>query len=162
MGRQIKGRSREIPISFLKENLPIDFDFISWMYLKGFLDGDSLIELACAQVEMGKEEGPLMELCALSSGDAEEVKEIAAQCMTDESKDSDYIQRIIYLELRMVVGKSQDLESRLKGVESVYSDYGYPGEISHLVRYMPSVEAKSEQDLDRLLMDYLENFNVNG
>lgn len=115
---------------------------ISYAIENDFFDLSVAITHAENVLEHGCSEGPVFELAILSKNDFEsvKVKKMIQDLVKGERGFSEdyYRHKWVYIITKLLYENRDSFSDPLRAIEEFYDHYGYPSEISDMIRYMPS------------------------
>ena len=129
-----------LPYSFLREKVRLDWKEFAFGLSESLIDISTVKALAKQAVT---ERDSTPELIQLVGAHDDEHVNVCVRALADIEEPKDFGQirdKWLYLVLAWIFEHQANYADPLQAVEEVYADFGYPEEISGLVRYMPSTD----------------------
>ncbi|GAA3737201.1 DUF2247 family protein [Salinactinospora qingdaonensis] len=131
----------------IEEYVEITPGFLKWLYEGGKITGEVVVACALREHSNGNRDETIASLALLLSDEMERVADILASVPEEKGKEDDFWEALLYIDLSLIYERRERLHDPLGKIEDVYSDYDYPPQIAHLVRYMPSERSDSSKDI---------------
>lgn len=134
---------RKIPLDFIDRFGVLTWSEIYWGIDEGWLTSQSAIDIAVRRLEQGSNDSDEIELAWLSESEAVSVREVVSRLAEAQTDLDPADVKLTWLRLLMAwTFENRTLLGDPFGeIEQLYARFGYPVEIRHLVRYMPSDRA---------------------
>ena len=134
-----------IPYSYFAKSADLNWHDILFAIENSFLSCKSAIEHAILEFEKNENcSQEVIELACLLRDEAhnhviyEFLVKLANQTSCEEKKETK--DKMLYIILNWIFDHKESYEDPLEAVECIYDDFGFPGSIVKLIRYMPSDE----------------------
>jgi hypothetical protein len=158
---------KRVPLLFIRELTRLSWKEAAWGYHNQYLGWSDIVDLACDRIAENEDDPIVVDLARLSKAEAFEAGQIldrlAAKAIDD---DEDKIRdKWLYLRLAWLFENRSSLADPLEAVEEVYSDFDYPEDVAHFVRYMPATDgydpsAHSDEENHSRLISKWRNYLV--
>lgn len=148
VGFLIRDRNEKISPEEVDRYIHVSPAFLKWMYEDQKVSGDGVVFLAVLEYSRGSGDASIESLALLLSDEVDEAGAVLQRVPRSQVDEELFTEMLLYAEVSVLYRERGRFRYPLRELEAIYTRYGYPPQISHLIRYMPSSgESASEEDL---------------
>jgi hypothetical protein len=147
--------SRIVPLHFIDRLGELNWTEIELGHSEGWLNSQSVIDIAIRRVVHGSNNINEIELAGLLTNEQVYVAEILSKLTASEVNNSSLAPRMAWFRILMawLYENKNTIGDPFGVIEQMYADFGYPVEIRHLVRYNETTRALGSKIAARQQME---------
>ncbi len=149
-----------LPSTFIIKHQNLSWDDLGFALQNEIVSGKTIVDYAMMKVSSSKYTDDDFELAACNPDDTHLVTDKLRFLLSDTNDIEKTTKKWLYLCLLYLYKNKVNFDDPLQVIESIYSDFNYPEEIKHLIRYMPNNDGRIV-DFDKEWKLFLDtNLNI--